>query len=216
MHEFVAYVIRGMIGLAVRHNGVAKRADGGSTARLVSALLSNGADEQLEPLRMTLMLGADEFRQGVFSWRGFLYYKWSAAELLPRISAVAREISSLPISRAARHDELSYITSSKRKLVTRMVSNVTEARKLLDIYDNFYADLVERGQPQVFRDFLLRAPHMFVELGDKLGGLAHIVSFWRFRFPKKRLLPVEPELVISLFTDFMASLGLSADEVEGV
>jgi hypothetical protein len=214
MHEFVANEIKDLIGLAVKHSGAGAKRSDGSTARLVSALLSNGADEQLEPLRVTLMLGNDEFRQGVFSWRGFLYYKWSAADLLPRISTVAREISGLPISRAARADELSYIASSKRKLVKQMGSNVNEARKLLDIYDKFYADLVERGQPQVFRDFLLRAPHMFVDLGEKLGGLGHIVSFWRFRFPKKRLLPVDPELVISLFTDFMASVGLSADEVD--
>jgi hypothetical protein len=43
-----------------------------STGRMVSALLSNEVDEKLAPLRMS----SDEFAEGVFSWRGFIYYKW--------------------------------------------------------------------------------------------------------------------------------------------
>ncbi len=39
------------------------------------------------------------------------------------------------------------------------------------------------------------------------------MSFWRYRFPTKRMVPVDAELVISLFTDFLLSVGLTADEV---
>ena len=45
------------------------------------------------------------------------------------------------------------------------------------------SDLVEKQTPKTFRDFLLSAPHMFLELGEKLGAISHIVSFWRYRFP---------------------------------
>jgi hypothetical protein len=214
MHEFVANEIKQLIHLAMRNEKSSKRNDSGSTARLVTALLSTEADEQLEPLRATLMMGTDDFRKGIFSWRGFLYYKWSASELLPSISSVARDIIALPIARGARGDELRYITLSKRRLIKKMSENVKESRDVLAIYDSFFADLVERGQPQVFRDFLLRAPHMFVELGEKLGGLAHVVSFWNYRFPKRRLAPVDPETVISLFADFLSSVGLAAEEFE--
>ncbi len=171
MHEFVAGEIKELIGLAMRGARPGHRTDAGSTARLVSALLSTSADEQLEPLRLTLMLGTDEFREGIFCWRGFLYYKWTATDLLPKISVVAKEIASVPIARSVRGDELRYIIASKRRLVNRMAETVTEASNLLGIYDTFFADLVDRGQPQSFRDFLLRAPHMFVELGEKLGDL---------------------------------------------
>jgi hypothetical protein len=94
----------------------------------------------------------------------------------------------------------------------KMVETVGEGKKSLDMYDGYYAGLVHRGQPQMFRDFLLQAPHMFVELGEKLGGLAHIASFWRYRFPRRQVQPVDPETVLSLFTDFMLSIGLSADD----
>ena len=214
MHEFVAGEIKQLIQLAMRSDKPEKRDDSGSTARLVSALLSTEANDQLEPLRRTLLMSADDFRQGIFSWRGFLYYKWSASELLPRAREVAREIATLPIARDARGEERSYIATSKRRLVRRMVESARESGEILAVYDKFFGDLVERGQPQVFRDFLMRAPRMFVDLGEKLGGLAHVVSFWKFRFPKKRVVPVDAESVISLFGDFLISVGLSVEEYD--
>jgi hypothetical protein len=216
MHEFATGEIKELIQLAVKGNASTQKRDFASTARLVSALLSSGAEDQLEPLRITLMLGQNEFRQGVFSWRGFLYYKWSAVTLLPRITEVAREITALPVDRSARPDELRYIANCKRRLGHRMVETVGDVRKSLGVYDGYYAGLVHRGQPQMFRDFLLQAPHMFANLGEKLGGLGHIASFWRYRFPKRRMQPVDPEQVISLFTDFMLSVGLPAEELEMV
>jgi hypothetical protein len=214
MHEFVAGEIKQLIQLAMRSDKPEKRDDSGSTARLVSALLSTEANDQLEPLRRTLLMSADDFRQGIFSWRGFLYYKWSASELLPRAREVAREIATLPIARDARSEERSYIATSKGRLVRRMVESARESGEILAVYDKFFGDLVERGQPQVFRDFLMRAPRMFVDLGEKLGGLAHVVSFWKFRFPKKRVVPVDAESVISLFGDFLISVGLSVEEYD--
>jgi len=216
MHEFVASEIKQLIQLAMRSDKPEKRNDTGSTARLVSALLSTEANDQLEPLRRTLMMGTEEFRQGIFSWRGFLYYKWSASELLPRAREVAREIAALPIARDANREDRHYIASSKTRLVRRMVETARESSELLGVYDKFFGDLVERGQPQVFRDFLMRAPRMFVDLGEKLGGLGHIVSFWKYRFPKRRLVPVDAESVISLFGDFLISVGLSAEDHDAV
>lgn len=214
MYEFAASEIKELIRLAVSAGSGTQKADFASTARLVSALLSTGAEDQLEPLRMTLTLGADEFRDGVFSWRGFIYYKWCARTLLPKLSETAREISALPVSRAAHPEELKYIGQAKRRLVQKMMETSAEVTELLAAYDDFYAGLVHRGQPQLFRDFLLQAPEMFSKLGEKLGGLAHISSFWRFRFPRRRVQPVDPETVLSLFTDFMLSVGVSVEEFE--
>jgi hypothetical protein len=214
MHEFVAGEIKELIALASRSGKPGGRADAGSTARLVTALLSTGADEQLEPLRATLMMGHEEFRKGIFSWRGFLYYKWSAVELLPQVSAVARQISNLRVSRNASSEQLHYISNSKRRLITRMAQHVKDVSAALALYDNFFVELVKRGQPQAFRDFLLRAPVMFLELGEKHGGLAHIVSFWKFRFPSTDTAAVDAALVFSLFSDFLLSVGIAVEESE--
>ena len=115
MHEFAAGEIYELIQLAVGGSAARKR-DFTSAGRLASALLCTGAEEQLEPLRMTVTLGTDEFRHGIFNWRGFLYYKWNAQRLLPKINEVAREIKVLPIDWITRPDEMRYITASKQCL----------------------------------------------------------------------------------------------------
>ena len=94
-----------------------------------------------------------------------------------------------------------------------MAETVGEVKKSLDGYDSHCADLAAwRASLQMFRDFLLQAPHMFVQLGEKLGGLGHIASFWRYRFPRQRVQPVDPETIMSLFTDFALSIACSQDE----
>ena len=61
--------------------------------------------------------------------------------------------------------------------------NGNHVNKALAVYDSSFNDLVEHQTPKTFRDFLLSAPYMFLELGEKLGAISHIVSFWRYRFP---------------------------------
>ena len=58
-------------------------------------MLSSQVDEKLEPLRVTLGLTGEDFREGVFSWRGFLYYKWSMADFWPDVMGVLREINAI-------------------------------------------------------------------------------------------------------------------------
>lgn len=212
MHEFVANEIRDLIGLATRDSSGLTKGGASSTARLVSALLTAGAEEQLEPLRLTLMLEDGDFRRGVFSWRGFLYYKWCAKDLLPKISAVAKEIGGIRVTRVSRNEELQYIVSVKRQLLKQINLIVRDVDKTLAVYDSFYADLVRHGQPRSFREFLMRAPDMFSELGEKIGGLGHITSFWRYRFPRRTIAPVDAEHLTSIFHDFMVSAGISLDD----
>ena len=61
--------------------------------------------------------------------------------------------------------------------------NGNHVNKSLAVYDSSFADLVAHQTPKTFRDFLLSAPYMFLELGEKMGAISHIVSFWRYRFP---------------------------------
>jgi hypothetical protein len=107
---------------------------------------------------------------------------------------------------------MKFLTASKRRLVDKMAETIADVGQSLAGYDSFYGKMVRDGQPKVFRDFLLRAPEMFVELGEKLGGLAHVASFWRFRFPQGRVRLIDVDLALSIFTDFMSSVGLPIEE----
>ncbi len=41
--------------------------------------------------------------------------------------------------------------------------------RTLKVYDDAFEDLIENGRPTAFRDFLLRAPEMFLSLGERVG-----------------------------------------------
>ena len=89
MHNFVSQEMSQLVALA------GSGGNGKSANRLVSAMLSNQIDEKLEPLRLTLGLTGNDFREGVFSWRGFLYYKWSMGKFWPDVMGVLREINAI-------------------------------------------------------------------------------------------------------------------------
>jgi hypothetical protein len=84
--------------------------------------------------------------------------------------------------------------------------NGNEVNKALAVYDASFRDLVENQSPRKFRDFLLSAPYMFLELGEKLGAISHIVSFWRYRFapgsPR-----IDSEELAAIFQDFLSGFG---------
>ena len=85
--------------------------------------------------------------------------------------------------------------------------NGSHVNKALAVYDSSFADLVKHQAPKTFRDFLMSAPYMFLELGEKLGAISHIVSFWRYRFPTGGPTHVDPDELAAIFQDFSCGFG---------
>ena len=79
--------------------------------------------------------------------------------------------------------------------------------KALAVYDPAFNDLVAHQTPKTFRDFLLRRPYMFLEMGEKLGAISHIVSFWRYRFPPGGPANIDAEELAAIFQDFSSGFG---------
>src|SRR6185437_2500764 len=73
MMEFAAGDVRDFIGAIM---GQEVSASDPAAARLLSALLEEEIGDKLDPLRRTLMLDSQQFRDGLFAWRAFLYFKW--------------------------------------------------------------------------------------------------------------------------------------------
>jgi hypothetical protein len=46
---------------------------------------------------------------------------------------------------------------------------------------------------------------MFLELGEKLGAISHIVSFWRFRFPPGASTNIDGVELAAIFRDFSSA-----------
>jgi len=171
---------------------------------MVEAMLSSRVDEKLEPLRLTLGLSGADFREGVFSWRGFLYYKWSMASFWPDVMRILREVNQIQPHGPLDTEQRAFLTGARRNIIAMVRDHGNHVAKVLRIYDESFGDLVARHSPKTFRDFLLSAPYMFLELGEKMGVISHIVSFWRYRFPAGAIPQVDGEELSAIFQDFCA------------
>jgi hypothetical protein len=198
MYRFVKEEMKRLVVLA---------GDDAASNRMVSALLSNQIDEKLEPLRATLALSPKDFREGVFGWRGLLYYKWSMAKFWPDVVGVLREISKVQPTGSVQPAQQADIAAQRRNIIEMVRDNGNHVNKVLSIYDGSFQDLVQKQTPKTFRDFLMGAPHMFVELGEKLGAISHIVSFWRYRFPPGTPAVVDADDLSVIFQDFSSGFG---------
>jgi hypothetical protein len=179
-------------------------------AKLARKILMNANDPALEPLRLTIQLSPQQYQEGMFCWKAFLYYKWRLLDVLPAVGLVMGQIEASRPRGVMDNDAKAYLVSAKkniRKAVTLSCRKVTET---LAVYDDAYEAMTRRGDPLRFRDFLLRAPNLFNELGERLGAIDHIISFWRFRFPDNNRTLVTPEELTDIFSDFEQSLDVSS------
>lgn len=204
MQRFVGGEIARLIELAYGGAG-----GGGATARLVEALLSSKTDERLEPLRVTLQLEGDSYREGIFSWKGFLYYKWSLNTLWPALKEVLMELSKVRVIGPRDRELMVVIEEMKIRLRQAMEAQVKAVMGYLKTYDAVFEQLTN-GNAIAFRDFLLKSPEMFMALGEGAGTVSHVASFWRYRFPKGKMLAASMGELLDLLQDFEAGLGAEA------
>ena len=180
-----------------------------SLGKLVEALLSTDVDERLEPLRATLMLEGESFREGVFSWKGFLYYKWSLSVLWPELKLVSGEIGALTVTGPRDAETAVYLDAARQRLGNAILLQKNDIVRTLTVYDRAFKGLTAHNDPKAFRDFLLRAPELFLSLGEKVGVISHIESFWRYRFPKGRKPTCAVDEALDILQDFESGLGAS-------
>jgi len=173
-----------------------------ATGRMVAALLSTDVDEKLEPLRATLCLSENEFKEGVFSWRGFIYYKWCLAELWPPLVSSLRHLKTIQPTGSLSSDQRSDLTGARERILFGAKQNSDGVKKLLQIYEDAYNSLLVGRDPRQFRKFLLDAPALFLDIGERMGSLSHITSFWRFRFPDQDRATVDAEELVMMLQDF--------------
>lgn len=204
MFEFVRQELTPMIGMTFEDGD--RRLTEKST-RLATKILADASAAELEPLRLGMGMSTADFAEGVFCWKGFIYYKWTLTDLLPKVRPVSDEIAQVRASGSVDMEDRVYITEMKRRLTRAIARSCDTVRTTLKIYDDAYAEFTREGNPASFREFLLKAPELFHELGERLGALNHIVSFWRFRFPQGASVRVTADELTDLLGDFEVSLG---------
>lgn len=200
---------------------IGKLSEGGAlaiqdgAAKLAAMMMASKGGEEFEPLRRGLSMDKRAFDEGLFCWKGFIYYKWMLHELLPKIRPVMDEISRLQPTGAVSGEDNRYIQVTTDKVLKSIQVACETVRLTLKIYDDAFVDLTRNGQPKAFREFLLNAPGLFFELGERLGAVEHIVSFWRYRFPVGRPRRVDADELIDLLTDFENNISFTANRTAG-
>lgn len=210
MYAFVREEVMSLVTLSSTEGSP----NGQAASRLVDKLLSNAPDSGFGPLQQTLRLSDKDYADGVFGWRGFLYYKWVLAELTPQLDEVLKEVSTVRPLGPQSPDSSAYLPKARQRLEAAIKLTVAGVNKMLAVYDRAYCSLTQDGKPTAFRDFLLAAPEMFMALGEQTGSVQHIMSFWRYRFPKGRRVMVSPDELMDIFLDFEDGLTCLAERAE--
>ncbi len=180
--------------------------NGQHSAKLTKKILANSADADLEPLRLTLQLDKQQYQEGIFCWKAFLYYKWQLADLLPQVSTVLAQVESVKSRGPRTKEDKEYLLAARTNIRRALTTSCKLVKDTLAVYDEAYHSLTANADPREFRDFLLKAPALFTDLGERLGAIEHIISFWRFRFKAEHAASITTEELVDLFMDFESSL----------
>lgn len=179
-------------------------------AILTAKILSNSAPGGLRALGVTLMLPPEQYEEGVFCWKGFLYYKWTLRSVLAEVGTVVeavRRVKPLNHATSQQYAELDRLRGALRR---RIMATCEEAAQMMGVYDDAFRELTQEGRPKAFRAFLRESPVLFSKLGERLGTLQHIVSFWNYRISPHKTAPTTEELM-ELLVDFETSLAGCGD-----
>ena len=203
MLDFVANEIESLIRACV---GELKENDK-RTQHLSQLLLADQGSPELEPLRATFRMEPAQFSEAMFSWKAFLYYRWRSRTLAPMLRRTLRSISQIQ-SRRYEHGDLSFIDRAKRMLEKTITSSWREVGQRLRLYDLAFASLTDQESADGFRSFLVHGSHLFLELGDRIGRLEQVSSFWDDRFGGERFTDLAPDEVFDGLRDLLQALSV--------
>lgn len=182
------------------------------SSRLADKLLSPRPEADFGPLREVLRLEDRQFLDGIFAWRGFLYYKWVLSDLMPRVDLTIKGMTSI-VPRGLRDAEsAAYLPLARTRIAASIRERIRAVEVTLGLYDRAFCALTIDGKPQAFRDFLIDSPGLFMSLGQRLGVLQHIVSFWSYRFPKTNAVAVSYCDLMDILMDFEDGIALETEE----
>ncbi len=163
------------------------------TARLSELLLADEGGAELEPLRLTLRMDDADFSDAMFAWKAFLYYRWRSRALSPRLRATRRSIARIDARRYGG-DVLAFSRSARSSLEDIIALAWTDVGQTLKLYDNAFKSLTQQRSPEHFRAFLVRGSRLFQSLGERIGRLEQVVSFWNHRLEGDQQRSPEEEL----------------------
>ena len=177
---------------------------------LAKKLLSDYSDESLNPLRLTLQMTSSEFREGIFCWKAFLYYKWQLQTLKPELPNIMRQISKLMPRGMMDPFKQAYLSRVRRSIRRRMAGVVADIQDMIAVYDSAYLSLIRDDETKPFKQFLLTSPKFFNALGERLAAIEHLVTYWTHRAEATDGGNLMIDEILEMFRDFDEGLTFDA------
>jgi hypothetical protein len=182
--------------------------------RFAAKVLSNTLDQDLTPLRTTLRMSTEEFADGIYSWRGFLYFKWRQSSLETHLNEVIDGIANYRPNASLNRQAKNYIEVLRPQLIRQIRENAAALTQSLEIYETAYDRLIAGQDAGAFRQFLLDGPVRFLELGERAGILSHITSFWSYRMKRSQGGRLSVEDYMDVLMDLDDGLGSTYINIE--
>lgn len=203
MRAFVHAEVARLVGMSGASNTPNGR---NQVDRMVDKIMSTSPEEAFAPLKAALRMSDNDYQEGLFAWRGFLYYKWQLSQMFDQLKGLVEATRTLRPAGRPSAEERTAIASAV-KTITRAISHTArQASESIRLYDTAYLAMIEDEDPKPFREFLFKAPSLFQKMGTGIGGLQHVVSFWNFRFGSAKAKLPQADEYLDILADFIASL----------
>jgi len=206
--EFVAGQINLLVRRAMDEGAVG---DLKKSKRLASVLFEDQDSPQLEVLRQALRMTAEEYKEGVFGWKGTLYYSWRAGQCYDDLLAFIQALKMLDLSAMSVSDRQD-IQKIIRSIGLQAIQRWNRLQAKLDLYHQEFTRFVERGDPAALTAFLRRAPDLFVEMGEDISRLQHVAAYWDFWTQGRKMISLTGAEAFELLPDFEAALTMTASQ----
>jgi hypothetical protein len=203
MAEFVSEEVRPLVDLSLGPDSHLAAVN--PVARLTARIMSFTPGEDMSALGTTLQLEPHDYDEGVFCWKGFLYYKWALQSVMGDVGGVLDGVRGVQPHGRATAEQRVDLERARERVDRRILQTCEAAADMLRVYDDAFDALTRRGDPMRFRGFLKDAPQLFARLGERLGAVQHVVSFWKFRMGAGKPRLTYDEL-FDLLADFETSL----------
>jgi hypothetical protein len=212
MLDFVAQQVEALISLCFGGAAVSIA----QTKRLSELILAEGDSPELDPLRLAMRMEPPEFAQAMFCWKAVLYYRWRSRLLRPEMKVTRRAIASLETTRF-EPDLSRFVRAGVGRLEGMIAECQRRIANMFREYDEVFEALTQQRSPERFRRFLIEGPRMFASLGEHMGRIEQLISYWAHQFPDTRTAQLSPETVFDGLRNLLAALSLHTGliEVEG-
>jgi hypothetical protein len=205
MLAFVAGQVEALIALCFDEGGD----HGGHAERLSKVLLAEGDGPELEPLRQALRMEGSDFARAMFCWKAVLYYRWRSRALAPDLKATHRGIRELDAGKL-RPETRRFVETVKDELLALLSDGERRIAEGFRDYDAVYKALTVKRSPEPFRQFLIGGPRLFARLGERMGRLEQLVSYWEHCFGEARGRDLKPEALIDGLRGVQSALSLKS------